>query len=69
MNMMRSPDNCRLSGNSGLTQWFPDRKEGILVPGKESKSLRGGEHEYFAQARQQPDTAREQKQPFRLETD
>jgi hypothetical protein len=43
-------------------------KGGIFCPGKEIKGLRGGVHQYAAQARLQIDTARAKKDPFRMKT-
>ena len=47
---------------------FPIRKGGIFHPGKEIEGLRGGVHWYAAQANQKVDTARAEKDPFRMET-
>ena len=48
--------------------WFSDRKGGIFRSGKEIKELRGGVHRYAAQAIPQIDTARAEKNPFRMKT-
>ena len=45
---------------------FPIRKGGIFRPGKEIEDLRGGVHRYAAQARPEIDTARAEKDPFRI---
>jgi len=47
---------------------FPDRKRGFFCSGKETKGLRGGILEYVAQASPQVDTARAEKDRFRMET-
>ena len=48
--------------------WFPIRKGGIFRPGKEIEGLRGGVHWYAAQVSPKIDTARAEKNPFRMET-
>ena len=48
--------------------WFTMRKGGVFRPGMEIKELRGGVHQYAAQARPKIDTARAEKNPFRTET-
>jgi len=47
---------------------FPNWKGGIFRSGKEIKGLRGGVLLYAAQAIQQIDTARAEKNSFRTET-
>ena len=47
---------------------FPDRKRGFFRSGKETKRLRGGILQYVAQATLQVDTARAEKDRFRMET-
>jgi hypothetical protein len=48
---------------------FPIRKGGIFRHGKKIEGLRGGVHGYAAQASPKIDTARAEKDPFRMETD
>jgi hypothetical protein len=48
--------------------WFPFRKGGIFRPGKEIKGLRGGVHQYAAQASPKIDAAWAEKNPFLTET-
>jgi hypothetical protein len=48
--------------------WFPIRKGGIFRSGQEIKELRGGILLYAAQVIPQIDTARAEKNPFRMET-
>ena len=50
------------------TMQFPDRKRGFFRSGKETKRLRGGILQYVAQATLQVDTARAEKDRFRMET-
>ena len=45
---------------------FPIWKGGIFRPGKEIKGLRGGVHRYAAQETTKIDTARAEKDPFRI---
>jgi hypothetical protein len=47
---------------------FPIRKRGIFRPGKEIKGLRGGVPLYAAQVILMIDTARAEKNRFRMET-
>jgi hypothetical protein len=47
---------------------FPFRKRGIFRRGKEIKGLRGGVHQYAAQASPQIDAATAEKNRFRTET-
>jgi hypothetical protein len=47
---------------------FPNRKRGIFRRGKDIKGLRGGVHQYVAQARPQIDAAMAEKNRFRTET-
>ena len=47
---------------------FPFRKGGIFHPGKKIKGLRGGVHLYAAQETSKIDTARAEKDSFRMET-
>jgi len=48
--------------------WFPIRKRGIFRPGKEIKGLCGGVRWYAAQANPKIDTAKAEKDRFRMET-
>ena len=45
---------------------FPIRKGGIFRPGKEIEGLRGGVPMYAAQETPKIDTARAEKDPFRI---
>jgi hypothetical protein len=57
------------SGNlDGHQVMFSIRKRGIFRHGKEIKGLRGGVHKYAAQASPQIDTARTEKDRFRMKT-
>jgi hypothetical protein len=49
-------------------KWFSIRKRGFFRPGQEIKGLRGGVHRYAAQVRPQIDTARAEKDRFRMKT-
>jgi len=48
--------------------WFSIWKRAIFRPGKEIKELRGGVHQYAAQARPKIDAARAEKGRFRMKT-
>jgi hypothetical protein len=48
--------------------WFSIRERGFFCPGKEIKGLRGGVHRYAAQVNPQIETARAEKDRFRMKT-